>query len=442
MHITVANIVNRPLHRLDSPTGAKLPIGLLGIVSFLENNGFVVDFRDLQTLRRNPLKDITGIVDFLTTPSPVLSVSCLSPLLPQVIAAVKIIKEAHPEKRVILGGMGPSLVAAELLEAFPFVDGVVQGEGEIPLLRILRGEPFDWIAGLAYREADGTVRSSSPGVIPDLDSLPLPAYEHWDFERERNSANIVTARGCPFRCSFCSDPIFWEHRYRPYGITHVMKDLALLTEDYRQSYLTIEDDTFTAARSRAMEIAGRIVERGLKIEWATTARADCVDGELLQALRGAGCSSLMMGIESGSERLLQRIKPMTVARIIQSAGLIRACGMSLYCSFFWGLPDETLEDFYHTLRLIVLLKERFDINLIFYQYIPFPNLPDFPHYRDSLFLSEEALGLGGTLPYVEDPGVMALVKGYPRLFSTYYSAPTPGFSEKVRLLLKMSDHVN
>jgi anaerobic magnesium-protoporphyrin IX monomethyl ester cyclase len=434
MDITLANVITRSLIRLDSPTGSKLPIGLLGIASFLKSHGYEVDFRDFQTIRENPLKDIRTLAGFLKTDAPVLAVSCLSPFLAHTVAAVREIKEASPQQIVILGGMGPSPVARQLMETFPFLDGIIIGEGEVPLLMFLNGKKARDIPGLLYREGK-TITQGKPAImLSDIDSLPIPAYELWDFRKEQNSANIVTARGCHFSCAFCSDPYFWNHTYRPFGTERVLHDIRTLIDDYGQTYITLEDDTFTADRQRALKLVRAFVEERFQFTWAASARVDCVDPELLGAMKEAGCQDILLGLESGSDRLLKVIKNISLAEMHKALSMIKDHGMGIWCSFIWGYPDETLEDFRQTLNQIALLTEFFQIRLILYNFMPFPSLPVFERIADQLFLSDEVLKITYHTPFLEAPEVKDLVLRYPRLFSSYHCAPSEGFSEKLRIL--------
>ena len=191
-----------------------VPLGPLYLTRALEDAGFGVDFRDYQCVASNEPFDLNVFLEFLRDPAPVIGLSCMANLLPFTVLAVRAFREAFPDRTVVLGGVGSKSVEEKLLTRFPWMNVICRGEAERTgpeLLAALRGGgDLSRVAGLSYR-ANGTVHHTPDRPrITQLDAIPLPAFEKIDLGRYAGYG-MMTSRGCPYPCTFCSVAPVWNH---------------------------------------------------------------------------------------------------------------------------------------------------------------------------------------------------------------------------------------
>jgi radical SAM superfamily enzyme YgiQ (UPF0313 family) len=260
---------------------------------------------------------------------------------------------------------------------------VAAGEGEGILLDVANGRPRSEIGGLCYREGERVVCNPRRPRIPDLDSLPFPAYEKLAgfpsgyylplfSSIRRLGATVVTSRGCPFACSFCDRSVFWrEHRAHSPGYIH--EHLRWLRKRFRIGHINFYDDLFAARRESVLGLCELLVREPLGLHFNCALRPGQADRTLLRALKRAGCLQISLGVESGSPALLARHK--SGVRLEEVRDLVadaRALDLRVKGLFIFGLPGETPETARQTSDYIQELG--FDeINLS--KFSPFPGSP-------------------------------------------------------------------
>ena len=306
-----------------------------------------------------------------------VGISYITPLRHSVTCVARLVKEVDPSIKVIAGGFQPTFCPEDVMSN-PDIDFIIRGEGEIPLLALMRElkkpEPdFPSVRGISYRDAGGAVHENPPAdVIENLDSLPFPARDlvlNCDYSVFRLH-NIITARGCPYTCSFCADRRLWNGKVRRRSVAHVIREIEQLAATYNINYIDMVDGTFTYDRHYTREFCNEIINRNLKIKWRCTARYDNLDPNILSLMKKSGCAGMYFGLESGSDSVLQSIdKKFTVKDAIEASRMVRESGIPCSTSILFGLPEETPEDASNTLELMKLVKtEIFDIN----SFIPLP----------------------------------------------------------------------
>jgi radical SAM superfamily enzyme YgiQ (UPF0313 family) len=259
---------------------------------------------------------------------------------------------------VVLGNVHPTVFPEESLNE-PAVDLVVRGEGEVALWEIVKnlaGEmPLSDILGLSYREAEGFVHNDNRPYQRDLDAFPGCDYELIRESLPGSAAPsvILTSRGCPYRCIFCSSRAVSGFTYRANSPQRVLAEVEMMLEKYAITNLLFADDNFVVSRKRAVEICRLFVEKGIhkRIQWACQARGDAIDEELARILHGAGCVQMSFGIETGSQRLLDLIdKNEKVEDNAQAVRAAHAAGIRTRGAFILGLPTETRAEGLATIR--------------------------------------------------------------------------------------------
>jgi anaerobic magnesium-protoporphyrin IX monomethyl ester cyclase len=247
-------------------------------------------------------------------------------------------------------------------------DFVVVGEGEMTLAALLErergapvGEPHR-IRGLAFRDGAGATVSTGPrDNVKNLDSLALPAWDLVDVERYRQawsghgrfSMNMVTTRGCPFHCNWCAKPI-WGQRYASRSPEHVVSELEWLRAAYAPDHISFVDDIFGLKPGWLRAYADLVVEKDSVVPFKCLSRADLLlrDGEV-EALRDAGCETVWIGAESGSQRILDAMdKGTRVEQIEEAARRLRRAGIRRCFFLQFGYPGEGPEEIDATRRLV------------------------------------------------------------------------------------------
>jgi len=351
LYVRYFDTVERELH---------LPLGPLYVTSALEDAGFEVDFRDYQRHEADELFAAEEIVKFLKDPAPVVALSCMANLLPFTLLAMRELRSAYPDRTLVLAGVGPKSVETQILERFPWVDIIVRGESETTaplLLAALRdGAPLEAVPGISFREGGLVRHTERPERITDLDAITQPAYHHIDLSKY-SGYGVITSRGCPYPCTFCSVAPVWDHRSFYRSVDSVLADMRHLHDTAGAKLFLFQDEFFVSGKSRVMRFCDALARSGLRIHWKAFGRINLTDEEMMRAMEETGCVEIRFGVESGSDRVLAATKKGFAAE--QTVDVVRtACDIFRRVDLFyvWGFPFETMEDFYQSLFQMVSFR--------------------------------------------------------------------------------------
>ncbi len=418
-----------------------VPLGPLYLTAVLEQHGYQVDFRDYQLCEGANNFDVDLFYHFLGNSAGILGVSCFIDTLPLVVLTLEKVKREHPEKTIILGGPGPSSVADELLRHFPFIDIVVRGEGEeaiVDLMRRSKEGGIDRTPGISYRCGLEVRHNPSAPRIRDLGSLPFPAYHHLDWDRY-SRARIITARGCPYACTFCDIPGLWHRRCVPRSIDSVITEMELLSGQFGKTVVDICDDIFVLDRDRVLATCQRLKGRGLS--WTCFGRVNLIDEEVMRHMAEAGCFNIFYGIESGSDRVLAQIAKGTSVAQAESVMALSCDYFGVTASYIWGFPFEGLDDFYQTIQSMArVVRIEGDVSIALHLLSPSPFSGFNPRYEHYLRFSTDlptALLLGQPLSdrsAGEQTAVIDLIARYPSIFQAFYFYDLPPMDTKLRIM--------
>lgn len=353
------------------------PLGLAYIAAVLERDGHEVRIidsvaEDFQRLvaqadgrRRHGLSD-EDLVKAISEFGPrIVGVSCL--FSSQIHAAnhvCRLVKQTNPTILTVMGGAHPSAVPHEVLDEAA-VDVAAIGEGELTMLELVRSLergrfPPDEPNGMAYRR-DGAICIHSPHHLTDLDWLPLPARHllpmqryfkyrspHGGVVRRHPCTNMITSRGCPAHCVFCSIHTVWGRKFRCHSAERVIEEIELLTGHYGVREIQFEDDNITLNKQRMIDICRAIIERRIDLTWTgpNGLAIWALDEKLLEWMRRAGCYHLTIAVESGSQDVLKKIirKPIHLDRVYPIVKAARRLRMGVSAFFVVGFPGETKQD--------------------------------------------------------------------------------------------------
>ena len=337
-----------------------LPLGPLYVTAALEAAGFKVDFRDYQMHEARELFTAAEVLRFLDEPAPVVGFSCMANLLPFTLLAMRDFKRAHPDRTLLLAGVGAKSVEQAILERFPWVDIIVRGEAETsaPLLlgALQHGAPLRDVPGISYRD-DGAIRHNPrPPRLTDLDAIRPPAYHHIDLPRY-TGFGVITSRGCPYKCTFCSVAPIWDHESYYRSPQSVVAEMRTLHERGGAQLILFQDEFFVSSPSRVLRFCEELDRAGLDLKWKAFGRINLTNAEMLAAMERTGCVEIRFGIESGSDRILERTKKgftssETVGVVRQATDVFRRVDLF----YVWGYPFEELADFHQSVFQMVSFR--------------------------------------------------------------------------------------
>lgn len=335
------------------------PLGLLYIGSSLEEEGCKVGFIDYYC-EKNPEEKIKK--SLLSIDAVGLGVYNRTKKISDEIT--KMIKDIDPDIKIIIGGPNCTSLPEKTLEDIPSADICVQGEGEYvikEIMKSLNGEKnLSKINGVYYRKNGEIKRGKTSEVIKDLDSLPYPARHLVDkysyglindipYYKQKFTA-MISSRGCPFKCRFCSRDSMVMKTYRERSAENVVKEIQILDEKYGS--VIIYDENFLANRKKVLEIMDRLIEIGTDIELHITgARVDSADKVLYKKLKKANVKSIEYGFESGNQDVLDFYnKKITLDQIKFTTHLADKMGFMITGSFIFGAPIETERHINNTIQ--------------------------------------------------------------------------------------------
>jgi len=330
---------------------STVPLGLCYIAGVLEARGIPVTIHDMnkggrdeKRLRRKISSfdpDIVGITSFTSN-------------FTNAIQVARLVKTEKPGALVVAGGVHATFMFREILATIPEIDVVVRHEGEYAMAEIAgvleSGQRFADIPGIAFREGGRIIVTPERPKIQDLDELPFPALHLLDPPVEKYLGNhqiknlpVLTTRGCPFTCIFCSTAALHGHQYRVRDNNRVLDEIQSLIDRYSVSHISFVDDNFTMQKNRVFDLCRKMKERGISVNWGCSTRVDLLSEDLLRTMKGAGCNDIFFGIESASQNVLDTIrKGFSVGQARDVIRLTEKTGIKCHCSFILGMPGETV----------------------------------------------------------------------------------------------------
>ena len=288
------------------------------------------------------------------------------------------------EGKIIVGGPHTSVALGTIPE---FVDYVVQGEGERAISKIINGE----VEGRVIRGER----------IKDLDSLP---FQPWDIFNSlpydytcpwldiQPVFTMNTSRGCPFGCTFCSVESIWGREYTYFSPDRITEEIRYLIKEYGAKGIYFREDNFTLNVKRTEEFCRQLITKNIGISWACETRVSNLSTDLIRLMNAAGCKAVYLGVESGSPKVLDKLKKgITVKQIENTVNWCNKLGMKAYCSLIVGTPGENYGDYLLTKDLMDRLKPyKYGFNV----FVGTPNSPLYEHILENhLYEYKDDLGL-------------------------------------------------
>jgi radical SAM superfamily enzyme YgiQ (UPF0313 family) len=406
-------LINPPWYSLQGAGFGELPLGLSCLASYLNTRGFdayvynadysgkqISGYKSLYesySAYLNILEDLDhplwqGIIKKIIDFNPqAVGINLKTGSYKSATNIARLVKRSLPGVHLICGGTHATLLPKEVIAEGSF-DFVIKGEGEETFLELLNTlkenkEPQE-IKNITFRQGEKIIDNPLRPFIKDLDILPPPERDKLlnnQLYSSQAKAILMTSRGCPYECIFCASEKIWQRKVRFRSPGNVIEEIFLLKDKYKANFIKIRDDAFTLNRQRAIEICKAI--EGRDIYWQCDTRADILDEELVKFMKRAGCIAVSVGLESGSDRILTKIKKGESAQDIQrGVSLLNRFGINVGLFVMIGFPTETEEEIWQTLEFAKKLKAN---HIIAGVVTPYPGTPIFEEAKELGFKPDD-----------------------------------------------------
>lgn len=337
------------------------------------------------------------------------------------------IKKERPSIKIVYGGPHATLHSDLCLKSFDFLDVVQLGESELSVVSLMRAllnnSSLKDVPGIKYLENGNIIKNQRPNY---LSSNELCQYTLFDFEPYIfNSADVVTiegGRGCPFACTFCTTSIFWGRYFRVIPVDNLIEQMRILSQRYGVIKFSIIHDFFTASKKHLEEFCDRLIDEKLGFEWNCSSRVDALTPVLIKKMADSKCKDVYLGIETGSPRMQKILnKNLNLDNALETIKMMKESGLLLTTSFIYGLPEETIEDFDCTVKMIESLFLMDITNIQMHYFNIYSNTLEAEKVIDIMYFDENRLNLSLYEDKSFDDITADLIKKHPILFSHYYT---------------------
>ena len=363
------------------------PLSLSYLAGVLAQEGIEVKILDFLVTRYHPNKLRRELEEYRPQ---LVGATCVTLNYPIARRMLKVCQDFDPNIFTVIGGPHVTFALEETLLSSPWIDAVVIGEGERTLVELARAVAEDkdihHVSGIAFADGERVLKTSPRPLIENIDQLPLPTRELLPMARYRalgTPCTVITSRGCPYSCIFCSGHRMFGPRVRFRNPGLVVDEVEKLQRDFGLAKINIVDDTFTLNHNHAQAVCEEMLRRNLKMKWSVFARVDRISENLAQLMHRAGCEWVLFGIESADEGILKAIKkgftPEDVRRGVKTAA---EAGINVFNSFILGLPGESRETAHKSLAFGDELYQKYGAKYGFHMLSPLPGTEIYERAKD------------------------------------------------------------
>lgn len=337
------------------------PLGMLYVATILKNRGIEVSVLD-QSAKGFSMKKT---VEWVKKEDPdILGFSTLVNSGRTAAQIAREVKKENPNITIVFGNFHATFNAERILKKYPYVDIIVRGEGEytsVELVECLKKESkLKNVSGITFRKKNQIISTPDRPLIKDIDAFPFPDRELLGeyhatiagaYIAPKKFTNILSSRGCVFKCRFCGSRVLSRGMWRPRSVENTIKEIRLLvSKGYRQ--FLFADDNFTLNPKRVVKLCQEIRKEKMDIEWFCEGRVDSCSYDMLREAVKAGCRIIIFGIESANQRILDYYKKrITVEQSENAVKTARKAGVDVVVgSFIVGAPDETRQEICNTMK--------------------------------------------------------------------------------------------
>jgi anaerobic magnesium-protoporphyrin IX monomethyl ester cyclase len=363
------------------------PLSLSYLAGVLKREGIEVKILDFLVTHYHPRKLRRELEEYGPQ---LVGATCVTLNYPIARRMLKVCKTFDPHIFTVIGGPHVTFALEETLLQSPWIDAVVIGEGERTLAELAKavaeGKDLHHMAGIGFADGGRVVKTSPQAPIENLDQLPLPARELLPMARYRalgTPCTVVTSRGCPFSCIFCSGRRMFGPKVRFRSAGPVVDEMEKLQRDFGLERINIVDDTFTVNHRHAEAVCEEILRRNLKIKWSVFARVDRISEDLARLMNRAGCEWVLFGVESADESILKTIrKGITPEEVRRGVKIAAEAGINVFNSFIFGLPGESWDTALKSLAFGDELYHKYGAKYGFHMLAPLPGTELYERAKD------------------------------------------------------------
>jgi len=363
------------------------PLSLSYLASVLIREGIEVKILDFLVAQYHPRKLRRELDEYRPQ---LVGATCVTLNYPIARRMLKVCKTFDPHIFTVIGGPHVTFALEETLLRSPWIDAIVIGEGERTLVELARaveeGKDIHHVPGIAFVDGGMVVKTPPKGRIEDLDQLPLPARELLPMARYRalgTPCTVITSRGCPYSCIFCSGHRMFGPKVRFRSPGFVVDEIEKLQRDFGLAKINIVDDTFTLNHRHTRAVCEEMLRRNLKIKWSVFARVDRISEDLAQLMNRAGCEWILFGVESADEEILNTIKKgITPEEVRRGVKIASEAGINVFNSFILGLPGESWDTALKSLAFGDELYHKYGAKYGFHMLAPLPGTEIYERAKD------------------------------------------------------------
>lgn len=381
------------------------------------------------------------------------------------------LKKFNPSAIIIFAGLGPSSSDIYTLQNFKHVDVIIRGESEkttyilldeIAKIKNFKGKIaeifplLDNLPNITYIDINRKIiRNPDCTLIENLDSLPFPTYAYYgdaiksitNYTTQINNhsveenIHIEAGRGCPFSCEFCSNKYFWKQKIRFKSQERIISEIKFCVENYGAKKFLLHHQLFTMNKMYILKFCELLINSKLNIQWSCFTRSEFVDSEILEKMSLSGCKTVLYGIESGSQRLLNLIgKKSRLEDVIKQIDLTIKQNIKPQLSFIIGFPDETKDDLQKTLDMYFNYKFLENVDAQIGLLAPVGGTAILNKYNDLL----EFDGIGTTTWYTRffEQNSFNEIAAYPKVFPQNFYFKTRNMSREMLKFIKVFDIIS
>ncbi|MBI5893531.1 MAG: B12-binding domain-containing radical SAM protein [Deltaproteobacteria bacterium] len=402
---TTCLLISPGIHCLDHPerftTTYDFPRGLLSVGTFVNKNGvktniIPLDYYIKPSQSQSPSYDkqsiesqIYSVINDAVKESNPAFIGIGVPytmLYPTALKIAEICKKVKPDCVIALGGPHVSYRDKVCFEDSEYVDIVIRGEGEWTVLdvikTILQKKEFDNVSGITFKHSSGKVIKNQQRPLGDIKEIPMPDYSLLPEGFVKNMAvSIVGSRGCAYKCTYCNESLFWGQKVRQFPVEMLFEEIKTLAEKYGNYAVGLEDSMFNMRSKYFFELCDKLGTIKLHPAFYILSRVDSVTDDGFAAMKKAGVNNLILGIENGSQKVLDKMnKKITLPQAIDVCK--NAVKNGLIVDTFWiiGHPGDNPEEAEITIDAVArFYREGLHQNSEIAMFVPYPGTRIFEH---------------------------------------------------------------
>ena len=367
----------------DERIGFVPPVSLLYVAAIMEREGVEVDLIDMEAENLSYVETLERIKSFAPD---LLGFTVTTWSFHSVLGWIKKFK-ADTALSILAGGEHIRLYPNETM-SYDAIDFCIVGEAELPLPEFIKafreGRVFEGIRSIGYKKDGKVVIDRTLRFVDDINSVPFPArhlirnekYENI-LSRKKNFTALISSRGCPFSCAFCSHN---QLKYRARSPENVVDEIELNLNKHGIRDFDIYDSTFTANEQRVISICEEICRRKLDVGFTVRSRVDVVTKTMINSLKSAGCHTILYGIESSNPDILKMMrKGISLDQVMNIISYTKQCGIKTLGFFLFGFPGETRQTIEDTIRFSLILPLDYALFSIL---LPMPDTEIYAYYQE------------------------------------------------------------